>query len=549
MQSRQQPFQGPNAENRMTIRKIVKKPENKSVSRLLKWLKFLLTGLMLFSCAKEKKTVPLSQQIIAQVGDRVITAEEFKYSYEFSFAPLRHGANPRRAYLDYMIKELLLANEGYRLGYNKTHYVSSRVANRRRDDLLEAFYIKYVHRRVKIPEEELQEAIKKGTVKWRMLIWPAPSLEEARKVLAIARKTDLKDFIAKQTAKDETLTKAKKQFETDWVDFLDLQPEAFDRVKDLEIGQVSEPIPYGNGYALVQVTDINREAIKESELQAGAKRKQMYGRLHDIQADRIVHAMMDSMLTPLDVRVKGGVVEAIAPALYQWVQEGLPEKSLLVAVRSASDTAKSHIKLLKEFMDETLLTFRGGNKTVKDYLAFMNYYRSPLKQSGSFGVFKERLITEIGAMFKNEQFIDMAERDGFADSAQVVADLRIWEQKWTYDVTRANLVKDLKASEQELHDFFKTKWRELEIADVDSTRFYKYENQIHNLILHEKHLARLNQRLAELEKKYPVQINNKLLEALPLSDSLQTNQTSLFVRKNFTGQALVPVVDMKWLRF
>ncbi|NLP10103.1 peptidyl-prolyl cis-trans isomerase [bacterium] len=508
-----------------------------------------VAGCMVFSCAREKKTKPLSELVLAKVGDRVITAEEFKYSYEFSFAPLRQGPDPRRTYLDYMVKELLLANEGYRLGLHKSRYVASRVANRRRNDLLEAFYLKHVHSRVKIPEDELQKAIQRGTIKWRMIIWPTPSLDEAQKALIQARKTDLKDFIAKQQAFRETPQKGKRQYETDWIDYLDLQPEAFERIKDLEIGKVSDPIPYGNGYALVQITDINRQGIKEEELHSGAKRKQMADRLHDIEADRIVHSLMDSLITPLDVRVKGGVVEAMAPALYDWIREGLPETSVVEAVQNAPDTAKAYLKQLRALKDQTLLTYRGGSKAVLDYLAYMNYYRRPLKQSRSYEEFKETLITEIGTMFKNEQFMHIAEQEGYADSAHIVEDLRRWERKWTYDVYRAQTVRDLTVSEAEMHDFFRNRWRELLIADVDTTRFYKYEHEVHNLLMHEKHLQRLQERLTELEKRYPVFIDEALLSKLALSDSARSNLTSFFVRKNFTGEALVPIVDMKWLRF
>jgi len=100
-----------------------------------------------------------------------------------------------------------------------------------------------------------------------------------------------------------------------------------------------------------------------------------------------------------------------------------------------------------------------------------------------------------------------------------------------------------------MQDFFHNRWRELPIADVDTTRFYKYEHEAHNLLMHEKHLQRLKERLQELEKRYPVFIDEALLRTLDLSDSVRSNLTSLFVRKNFTGEALVPTVDLKWLRF
>jgi len=508
-----------------------------------------LIGLICITCTKEQSEVPLDEPILAKVGDRAITASDFKYSFEFSFAPLRRGTDQKRTYLDYLIKELLLANEGYRRGYHKNPYVTSRVANRRRNDLLEAFYLKHVHGKVEIPEEELEEAIKKGSVKWRLIFWPVATLREAQEALVEARQSNLEDFVEKKISAFEVPLEEKRFYETDWVDFLDLRPEVFEKIKNLEIGKVSEPIPYGSGYALAQILEMNLEGLKAEELKYGPKRRRMYARLHDIEADKIVHSLMDSIITPLDVRLKGNALEQLAPPLFEWIKEGLPEKSLVKFIHEAPDTAQKYIKAIKALLDEPLLTYVDGEKTVEDYLDYLNYYRRVLKQSPSFENFKERLITEIGAMFKNEIFIGIAEDEGYADSARIVNDLRVWEQKWTYDVYRTETVKGLDVTEQEMHDFFKHRWRELPIANVDTTRFYKYENSVYNFILHEKHIARLDEKLADLRKRYPVWINEALLDQLEVSDSPKSHQTSLFLRKSFTGEAAVPIADMKWIQF
>ena len=46
--------------------------------------------------------------------------------------------------------------------------------------------------------------------------------------------------------------------------------------------------------------------------------------------------------------------------------------------------------------------------------------------------------------------------------------------------------------------FFKERWRELPIANVDTTRFYKYESDVYNKIIHEKHTALLEQEINKL---------------------------------------------------
>ncbi|KAA3616349.1 MAG: hypothetical protein DWQ05_11475 [Calditrichaeota bacterium] len=517
---------------------------------LTEWL-CLIFFLNFLSCSDKEKQDP-EQKIIARVGERTITADEFKFSYEFSFAPLRAGENPKLVYLNFMINELLLANEGYRQGLDKSDYVVKRVKRRKNHDLLEAFYHKYVYSKVKVPEEELQEATKKATVKWRMIMWPVTSLGEAQRIKmeTETETSSLENYISHQLKKQDVPLKNKKFFETDWMDFYDIRPNVLAAIENLEIGKTSDPIPYGDGYVLIQILDINLHGIKEDELKHGPKRKKMYERLFDVRADRISQALMDSVLTPRDIRLKGQIVEQLSPALYQWVQSGLPRStSLLEMVQQPTDTAAGYLKSINRILDENLATTNDSSISVADYLEYMNFYRKNLNGSQSAKEFRERLITEIGRMIKNTSFIAIAEKEGFADSTSIKDDLRIWERKWTYDVQRGQFVNDLTITDAELQEFFKNRWRELDIANVDTTRFYKYEAEAHNLLLHEKHQALLEDKLTELKKRYPVSINYKLLQDIEVDSSAKSQEISMFVTKKFSGESLVPIVDMKWLQY
>lgn len=507
----------------------------------------LIMGTALFSCAKKDAQEIPEEQILARVGDRIITADEFRYSFEFSFSPLRQGSNPRQVYLDYMIDELLLANEGYRLGLDKTPYVTKRLKRRRNNDLLEAFYKKYVHSRVNIPEEELQDAIKKGTVKFRMMIWPVPSLREANDVMAKASRSSLEDYVEQQIAKQEVKLDDKKFYETDWIDFLEMPPDIFDKIKDLEVGKVSEPFAYGQGYAVAQVLDIHLEGITDSQLLYGARRKKMEDRLHSIEADSIIKAVTDSIMTPLEVRVKGLIVEKLAPLLYQWFQDGLPQqRSIFRVLERAYDTDVSYVTEIYEMLDQVLVVCQDRQVLVEDYLHYMDYYRSNLKKSQSLDDFYNRLILEIGQMLRSDAFLDIAEQDGYADSAYIVNDLKLWEQKWTYDRYRHEVVKEIEVSENEMSEFFKYRWRELDIANTDTTNLDKYKKDVYNAVLHEKQMEQLEIKLKKLREKYAVWINKELLDQIELNDDPKSSQISLFVRKTFSKESLVPVVDPKW---
>ncbi len=506
-----------------------------------------IIGLFFISCSKNK--IP-EEEIVAKVGDRIITKDEFKASFEFSVSLLRRGVNPRKTYLDYMIKELLIANEGFDKGFDKSKYVTSRVKNRSENDLLEAFYLKNVHSKVNIPEEEIKDALKKATVKFRLLIWQTPTLEKAASAYDSASETDLEDYIEKQIKKIEIKNINKKNFETDWLDYLDIPPNIFSEIKNLEIGKPSKPIPYQEGYAIFQIIDLKREALKSDELIAGPRRKKIKARLYNIRSDKIIHKIMDSVLTPLNVKVRSKTIDLMVQPLYSWVKDGIPDRGSIVNnLKAVSDTSKDYLVKLRDLLPEKLYSSVDGITTVEDYFNYINYHRKVINLSENPIDLKNRLITEVGTMIKNKKFIKIAQEEGFLDSSNIVNDLEWWKEKWTYDVYRENLVKDITITEEEMKKYFKERWRELRVANVDTTRFYKYETDVYNAILFEKHNRLLNKKITELKRKYPVWINEEVLNSIELNDGPKSSQTTYFTVKKFSGELLVPTADLEWLYY
>lgn len=109
-----------------------------------------------------------------------------------------------------MIKELLIANEGYANGFNNHKYVTKRLKTRTNKALLESFYTKYVYNKVNVPEDKIIDALKKASIKFRLLILPTPSLEKAAIAYDSAVESDLGDYIDKQLDKLEIKNTSRK---------------------------------------------------------------------------------------------------------------------------------------------------------------------------------------------------------------------------------------------------------------------------------------------------------------------------------------------------
>jgi hypothetical protein len=524
---------------------------NKIMGKMYLPFLFGIIILILSSCSKQQLSTSLEKPIIAKVGNYNITVDEFKMSFELGFSPLKMGNDPRTVYLNHMINELLLSLEGTRLGYDKHPYVQKRVKQRLYSNHLEAFYLANVHGRVNISDNDIQNAIQKSTVKWRMLIWPISTLDLAEIAYNHAQQTSLVEYVTYVLEKSEFKINVLKDYETDWVDYLEIHPKYLKSISELKIGTVSNPIPYGDGYALFQILDIHRDGILDNELKYGSKRKRIKARLHNIQSDSISHTILDSVLIPMNIRLKGTILEDFADALFLWFNDGLPSKGEIVShVENISGDSKPYLITINKLLNKKLISSVNWEKTVKDYLKYMNYYRRELKNnSQSIETFRIVLITEIGRMIKNDIYVEITKRDSLGDPQKISADINRWREKWIYDIYRHNIVKDLDVTTKEMEYYFKNRWNELGLADVDTTRFYKYEEDVYNAILYEKHQKLVDEKLVELKKKYPVWINTDILDTLKISDSYKDIQTSLLVRKSFTGEASMPTVDLQWISF
>ncbi|MBN2091491.1 peptidyl-prolyl cis-trans isomerase [candidate division KSB1 bacterium] len=513
-------------------------------------LHYLIIGLaLIFSCTSQKKSAIPEGEIVARVGDTIITVNEFKYNFEFSPSPAKLDYEPRKTFLNYLIKEKLISTEGYRKGYHRHIAVQRAVKNRRYSNLLQAFYKKYIHDQIKIPEQDLRDAIQKSTITWRLRIWPTRTREEAELALKLARRVGLSEFIKQELKKSDVPVDNQLYFVSDPVDFLDIRPEILTGIQDIKIGEISEPIPFGDGYALFEPLDIKREGIKSDELNYGTRRKKIEARLHDIQADKIIHTLMDSILTPLEIRVSSKRVDMIAPLLFKWISDTLPNGSLIAALQK-SNSNKSYFLELKKQLEEPLVIFSTGTKTVQNYIEYMDYFRQNLIRQTNYEDFRNALIMEIGRMMRNDTFVQIAEKDGYGDSSVIVTDIKRWEAKWTYDVYRADLVKGIVPTDDELKSYFSKHWREMDIVPQDSARFESYYNQVYNEVIHQKHLARLEKELETIRQQYPVWINEELLNKLELTgDNKNSRNISFFVRRRFDRQAAIPTVDLKWLYY
>ena len=150
---------------------------------MCKYKTILLFGILLFllfGCSKKKSQ--LENDIVAYVGDYKISARDFQLNYEFGFSNLKTKGIEKLSYLEYMIDEALLSQEGYRLELDLSEQIQSKEKALLNELLVEELFKKEVDDKINISDNEIKEAISKSSVKWKLRYWVEPDLKDAEQV-------------------------------------------------------------------------------------------------------------------------------------------------------------------------------------------------------------------------------------------------------------------------------------------------------------------------------------------------------------------------------
>jgi hypothetical protein len=347
-------------------------------------IKFILFCLFftLSQCSKNTNSV---DNVVAIVGQKKITVKEFRLNYEFGFSHLKKGPDRKRSYLDYMIKESLLSQEGFKLGLDKSERVK-KLENDLLDELLvEELYQKEISDKINITEEQIRDAFTKSKVKWKLRYWVEPNLYSAdRKFKAMKEKG--------QTAALGDVPKNNPQFqfkptdaESDYLTCFDVSEEVLNAIKDLPVGELSAPIEFNGTYFIFQVVDIRREPVSEYDRLNETERYRNL--LYEKYFRKAAAAYVSEFMTAKNVATKRASFQILTDAVSEWKQIDIKSRRSLLREIESADSLKPFLLKLQKSLNRTLVIFKDGKWTVRDFIDRFDpaVIKADIKEKDKFG--------------------------------------------------------------------------------------------------------------------------------------------------------------------
>jgi hypothetical protein len=396
-------------------------------------------GLMLF-CRKQANPDAL---FVARVGNRVITAGEFRMNYEFGFPSLkseRDSIARRRFYLRAMVNELLLAQDGYARGLDRRASVTDRDLEIGTDLLTQALIGDEVVSKTSVGDDEVRRALNRSKVLFKLRYWGEPTLVRAhavREVMAAKGYSAAIDSLRRahpEAAIDPSM------LESGYLNAFEIDPAVLAGVQNLQIGEISAPVPLNDGYYLFQLSDLRRQGIMEHEYDSKFEtvKKVLLNEKYDAGIERFVSGFM----TARHVTTKGAPFWALCDAVAEWKRSGDFSRAMLRdAIREGASAHEAYGRAASAW-NTPLVTFAEGEFTVG---ALLDFFKPSLRDVDpeNMPALRRKMSTEIALAVRDQLLAREARRRGLDRSPEFTRERESWKSKTVYEEVRQEIVAGL----------------------------------------------------------------------------------------------------------
>ncbi len=449
---------------------------------------------------------------VAEVGDRVITLRDFRMNYEFGFPSLKVGKElfeRRRSYLNAMVNEMLLANEGYRLGLDKHQRVEDNDRDMVTDLLTDALIQNEIVEKTTVSDNEIRDAINKSKVQIKIRYWGEPTKEGAE----AARASMLSRGYAK--ALDSILSVHKdvplipSMLESDYLNAFEVDPTVINALKDIQLGGISQPVQVKDGFYVFQLVDIRRKGIMEHEYVS--QYSTMKKVLLNLKYDEGITKFVGEYMTPQHVVTKGEAFWKLSEAMAEWIEKKDFERmSLRDAVKNASIDQKRYAEL-QAMWDQPMVTYAQGRYTVGE---FLDIFKPSLRDMNPSNMELLRKLTnqQVALTIRNQLLAKEAQRRGLDKLPSVKHERQIWRDKSVYEEMRQMYVGDLR-------------------LEKNSAKTIK---------------EILTRKADSLRTRYHVSINYKIIDTLNIPESNASRWMGMQLFKSGSKKIAIPMTDGLW---
>lgn len=453
------------------------------------------------------KTHEPREEIIATVGDRSIEWRLLRRSYELE-PKWGRGLTHKDAYqnqLDFLIEQKLFAREAIANGLDKDKSIAGLLTAIKEKEMIKELYRQEVASGVKISEEDYRTAYQrsKKRVRFEFVYTPQPARAS---IYSTQLRTTALENIQLISPSDE------QKGVSPMFSYGDITSELEEVVFDMQPGEVSDPIKIDNGYMVVKLIDGEADKFM-SETDFAESKSKIQKVIFERRARKISDEYIYKMLKDQEVKINPPAFYALSEQFSRIVQNKSSDQPFPIYLSNSELNAAE--TSLKEMADEVLVTFKGGQFTVEEFLRKL--WDTPAAMRPQVNM-APQLKKAIAVTVRNHYLAQEAYRQGLDKSPEVRYEAEAQSDEILARYYIRKLRDDLTVTAAEVEEF-----KHKENFETVSKRFHgKLDDAaVHGIILDYK-LTRQRMIAADsLRAVYTVRVDSALFEArIPEPDQI-----------------------------
>jgi len=481
--------------------------------------------------------------ILARIGDEVITVKDFRNNYETGFPHLKKKPDPKRSYLEYMIKEKLLSIQGYKKGFDNTETVKKYEKELLNELLVEEVFTKEVGSKIKITSEQVKNAITKSKASWKMRYWFEPNIKGANAVYTAMREEGFTEVVDKILQQNPEIPIKPKDLVTQYMTYFDAPEDVFEAVKDLPVGDISEPVFVHGMYYIFQIIDIKRDMITDFDYKNSYEKYRQI--LYYRQLKKDAGKYITKLMQPKDLKFKSEAFNTVCNAFVEWKKsDKLQEMDFKTAVIQA-DVPSSELYKMKRTLNNPVLTVDSEEWLIKDILN-RNIWGSIKVNIEDKKTIRPKIADAFALEVRNKYLLEKAEELNLAEEPRVQKELKSWKNKWVYKETRKFYTKNINVNDEDVKNYLLEVYKDsIKTADNDTIYQKKFLMAKRHLVIDSIRME-LTKKTDSLRQIIPVWINETVLDTIKTVETEKTHLIDLQVYKRSSNRMAVPIVDPAW---
>ncbi|MBT8386193.1 MAG: peptidylprolyl isomerase, partial [Ignavibacteria bacterium] len=471
----------------------------------------------------------ISEEVIAKVGNNVITEQEFLARYELTpqvTAGIKGMEESLKKEVLYsIISEELWALEANELGLGTSDLLKYTYKVYEELYVRDALYKEEILSKVYLSDEYLTEAFRRNSQILQVNYLFSSTQHEIDSLYNQLNNSAYFDSILTHRPESSLQT------EPYYVSYGQMDKEVEDMLYCLNIGQYTKPVKAPNGWYIFKLVKIGQNILMNPE-QADAEQKKVLKIAHTTVTDSIYKGFYEQFFSGVNAETNGVLFQKfskrVIKSLFDRKQnENIPDGKEIFL--KPDDLYGIENDLGAESLNELLIELDDQPVKLKEFIQYFAFE--------SFGVDtidNNMIMNKLNLRVKRYIEHKLLSREGYRRGLQLSADvqlqLNMWRSYYLSNALRDRMLDNILVDDDELLIHFQSMKKEFAtISDsVEVMEKLKFE------LKQKKFNKLLTDKTIELANKYSVQVNDELLENLEV-----TNTTTVIYRYlGFGGRIL-----------